>query len=117
MLETGPPIVVFDYQMSRAGQHARDFLSGWQGHLMVDDFAGYKALFAQGVTELGCLAHARRKFFDLHAASGSPVALEALNRITLYAIEKQGKDLDVEARTQLRQVEARPLLQSIMTGY
>ena len=122
VLETGPPMVVFDYQMSRAGQHARDFLSGWQGHLMVDDFSGYgprplpsgrKALFSQGVTELGCLAHARRKFFDLHAASGSPIALEALNRIAaLYAIEAQGKDMDVAARTQLRQDEALPLLQS-----
>ena len=48
---------------------------------MRDDFAGYKALFAQGVTELGCLAHARRKFFDLHAASGSTMAREALNRM------------------------------------
>jgi transposase len=113
VLETGPPIVVFDYQMSRAGQHARDFLSGWQGHLMVDDFSGYKALFAQGVTELGCLAHARRKFFDLHAASGSPIALEALNRIAaLYAIEAQGKGMDGAARTHLRQNEALPLLQS-----
>jgi transposase len=114
VLETGPPIVVFDYQMSRAGQHARDFLSGWQGHLMVDDFAGYKALFTQGVTELGCLAHARRKFFDLHAASGSLIALEALNRIAaLYAIEARGKSMDVAARTQLRQDEAQPLLQSL----
>jgi transposase len=114
VLETGPPLVVFDYQLSRAGQHARDFLSGWQGHLMVDDFAGYKALFTQGVIELGCLAHARRKFFDLHAASGSPIALEALNRIgALYEIEARGKDLDVAARTQLRQDEALPLLQSL----
>jgi hypothetical protein len=113
VLETGPPIAVFDYQMSRAGQHARDFLSGWRGHLMVDDFAGYKALFAQGVTELGCLAHARWKFFDLHAASGSLIALEALNRIAaLYAIEAQGKNMGVVARTQLRQDETLPLLQS-----
>ena len=114
VLETGPPIVVFDYQTSRAGQHARDFLSGWQGHLMVDDFAGYKALFTQGVTELGCLAHARRKFFDLHAASGSAIALEALNRMAaLYAIERRGKDIDIAARALLRQDEARPLLQSL----
>lgn len=76
------PLVVFDYQSRRAGPHARDFLSGGQGPLMVDDFAGYKALFTQGVIERGCLAHARRKFFDLHAASGSPMALEALNRMT-----------------------------------
>jgi len=114
VLETGPPIVVFDYQTSRAGQHARDFLAGWQGHLMVDDFAGYKALFTQGVIELGCLAHARRKFFDLHAANGNPMALEAINRIAaLYVIETQGKDLDVAARTQLRQDESLPLLQSM----
>ena len=114
VLETGPPIVVFDYQTSRAGQHARDFLTGWQGHLMVDDFAGYKALFTYGVIELGCLSHARRKFFDLHAANANPLALEALNRIAaLYAIEKRGKDLDVAARTQLRKDEALPLLQSM----
>ena len=81
---------------------------------MVDDFAGYKALFTHGVIELDCLAHARRKFFDLHAANANPMALEALNRIAaLYAIEKQGKDLDVAARTQLRKDEALPLLQSM----
>ena len=43
VLETGPPIVVFDYQTSRAGRHVRDFLHEWQGHLMVDDYAGYVA--------------------------------------------------------------------------
>ena len=41
--DDGPPIVVFDYQTSRAGAHARAFLHGWRGHLMVDDYAGYKA--------------------------------------------------------------------------
>jgi len=90
VLETGPPIVVFDYQPSRAGAHAQNFLSGWEGHLMVDDFAGYKALFGAGVTELGCLAHARRKFFDLNAAEPNAIAQEALRRIgALYVIQAQ----------------------------
>ena len=72
-LGQGPPIVVFDYQASREGKHAHAFLEGWHGHLMVDDYAGYKALFQGGaVVELGCWAHARRKFFDLAKASGSP---------------------------------------------
>ncbi len=44
-----PPILVFDYQPGRHGIHVRNFLAGWQGHLMVDDYAGYKALFTQGV--------------------------------------------------------------------
>ena len=114
VLETGPPIVVFDYQMSRAGRHARDFLAGWRGHLMVDDFSGYKALFTEGVTELGCLAHARRKFFDLNSAQANPIALEALNRIAaLYVIEHDGKHMDATARTQWRQEKAQPLLDSM----
>ena len=113
-LETGPPIVVFDYQTSRAGRHAQAFLSGWRGHLMVDDFGGYKQLFTDGVTELGCLAHARRKFFELDAAQPNPIAREALARIAaLYAIEERAKDMDIAARTQLRQAEAQPLLQSL----
>src|SRR5690606_17382193 len=37
--DDGPPIIVFDYQESRAGAHARAFLQDWRGHLMVDDYA------------------------------------------------------------------------------
>jgi len=38
--ELGPRIIVFDYQTSRSGKHVRDFLDGWQGYLVVDDYAG-----------------------------------------------------------------------------
>jgi transposase len=120
VLETGPPIVVFDYQTSRAGRHAQNFLAGWRGHLMVDDFSGYKALFtdgprpATGIIELGCLAHARRKFFDLNSAQANPIALEALNRIAaLYAIEANARDMTIAARAQRRQEQAQPLLDSM----
>jgi transposase len=113
-LAAGPPIVVFDYQASRSGRHAGAFLAGWQGHLMVDDYAGYKALFAAGVTELGCFAHARRKFFDLYAANQSPIAAEALARIgELYAVENQGRALDAEARRRLREQQAKPRLAAL----
>ena len=115
-LAAGPPIVVFDYQTSRSGSHAGDFLEGWRGHLMVDDYAGYKALFRSGVTELACLAHARRKFFDLFAANQSPIAQEALVRIgKLYAIEQAGRQLDVSARLELRRREAKPVLDALFT--
>ena len=108
-LEPGPPIVVFDYQTSRSGSHAAAFLRSWRGALMVDDFSGYKALFKIGMTELACLAHCRRKFFDLHAANQSPIAAAALVRIgELYAIEKAGKKLDAVARQQLRHEQAKP---------
>jgi transposase len=111
VLDDGPPVVVFDYQASRAGVHARTFLQGWRGHLMVDDYAGYKALFTAGPVELACLAHIRRKFFDVHAASGSPVAEEALRRIAqLYAIEQQASGSAPAQRLALREQHAVPAL-------
>jgi len=108
---TAAPIVVFDYCGNRSGKHASAFLGDWRGALLVDDYAGYKALFANGVTELGCWAHARRKFFDLHAANKSANANEALRRIAaLYAIEQAASALDAEARHAYRQQHAKPKL-------
>jgi transposase len=113
-LEGAPRIVVFDYRTSRSGQHARDFLDRWHGHLMVDDYGGYKASFEKGITELACLAHCRRKFFDLHAAGGHPVAEEALLRIgELYTIEDRACQSDAEARLALRQQESLPKLNAL----
>lgn len=115
--ELGPRIIVFDYQTSRSGKHVQNFLNRWQGHLLVDDYGGYKALFsktASPCTELGCWAHARRKFFDLHQANASTVAYEVLQRIgRLYAVEAEGKHLSTEARKQLRAEKSLPILQSL----
>lgn len=113
-LDTGPPIVVFDYQTSRSGRHVQDFLRDWQGHLMVDDYAGYKALFREGVTELACLAHVRRKFFEINAANPHPQAQAALTQIAeLYAIEQQARSFDAAARADLRQRESAPKLAAL----
>jgi transposase len=113
-LESGPPIMIFDYQQSRSGQHARAFLNGWRGHLMIDDFAGYKSLLSDEVIELGCFAHARRKFFELNAQNPNAIAQTALAHIAaLYAIEADGRHLTVAKRTVLRQERAQPLLASM----
>ena len=81
---------------------------------MVDDYAGYKALFASGVTELGCWAHARRKFFELQAASGSAIATEALVRIgQLYQIEQAAAAMRVALRHDYRQQHAVPVLTAL----
>ena len=101
--------VVFDFAETRAGEHARAFLSEWQGTLVCDDFGGYKALFRQGITEAGCLVHARRKFYDLWANHKSQIAGEALKLFgVLYDVERQAQELDVEHRRQRRQQLARP---------
>ena len=60
---------------------------------MVDDYGGYKEIFRQVLPELACLAHCRRKFFDLQVAGKHPVAQEALRRIAeLYAIEAEARE-------------------------
>lgn len=113
---TDSPIVVFDFCTSRSGSHAQGFLGDYHGALMVDDYAGYKVLFANGVTELGCWAHARRKFVDLHQASGSQIAQQAIIRIAaLYQIEAKARDLDDAVRHAFRQHHATPLIHDLKT--
>ena len=84
--------VVYNFCESRAEEHARNFLGEWRGSLVCDDFSSYKASFAPGITEAGCLAHARRKFFDLHAANPSQLAQFALEQVgKVYEIERQAQ--------------------------
>ena len=105
--------VIYDFTDSRAGKHAQHFLGPWRGTLVCDDYAGYKALIAQGVTEAGCMAHARRKFFDLHINHQSQIAGQALEYIgQLYGIEQQVAGQDDHTRRQIRQACARPLLEA-----
>ncbi len=109
--------VVFDFAESRGGQHAREFLglpgtserAGWKGSLVTDDFSGYKACFELGVTEAGCMAHARRKFHELWANHGSQIGEQALKFFgQLYDVEREVKDLDADERRNIRRQRSRP---------
>lgn len=108
--------VLFDFCTSRAGAHARRVLKGFDGTVLSDDFAGYNALFAQGVTEAGCMAHCRRKLFEANKLNGSLIAGQAVALITkLYVIEDQAKDMTPEERRQLRQQQAKPVTEELHT--
>lgn len=77
---------------------------------MCDDYAGYKGLFAGGVTEVGCLAHARRKFHDLWSNHHSTVAEEALKLFgALYDVERQAREASIAERQRTRQLRSRPI--------
>src|SRR6218665_4056062 len=107
-------VVVYDFCESRSGEHARRFLGDWRCSLTCDDFSGYKALIASGVTEVGCLAHARRKFFDLHAANQSQIAEFALQQFgRIYEIEHEVKELATDQRQAIRQQQTKPLLDAL----
>jgi transposase len=114
--------VVFDFADSRGGQHVRAFLGlpgtehrpGWKGKLVTDDFSGYKACFELGVTEAGCMAHARRKFHELWANHGSPVGEQALKFfIQLYEIEREVRDLAATERQAIRQDKTKPIADAL----
>ncbi|WP_122860107.1 IS66 family transposase [Pseudomonas viridiflava] len=106
--------VVYDFSPSRAGEHARNFLGTWNGKLVCDGFAGYKAGFEGGITEIGCMAHARRKFFDLHVANKSQLAEQALHSIGgLYEVERKAKEMSDEDRWRLRQEMAIPIAEKL----
>jgi len=102
--------VVYDFCESRAGEHARAFLGDWKGALVCDDFAGYKQSFILGVTEAGCMAHSRRKFFELHVSNKSQIAGQALSYISaLYDVEREVKPLSIDERLHIRQARSKPL--------
>ena len=81
---------------------------------MVDDYAGYKHLFqSTPMREIGCWAHARRKFFELHEANKSTLAAEALTRIgAIYAVERDTDGMDAEQRFAHRQAYAQPKVEA-----
>jgi transposase len=112
-------LVVFDFAESRASRHPAEFLGhpgerGWRGTLVCDDYSGYKALFASGVTEAGCLAHARRKFHELWANHQSPIGEQALALFgKLYDVEREVAELDAERRRSVRQEKAKPIADAL----
>lgn len=106
--------VVYDFCDSRAGEHARRFLGDWSGGLVCDDFSGYKASFGAAITEVGCMAHARRKFFDLHVSNKSEIAQQALTYIgQLYEVEREVKNLSTDERRRIRQDKSKRLVDAL----
>jgi hypothetical protein len=107
--------VIYDFADSRKGLNAREFLADWRGKLVCDDFSGYKALFERGIIEIGCTAHARRKFHDLYVNNRSDIAEEALRYYTaLYDVEREARErkLDADGRRILRQQRSKPIAEA-----
>jgi transposase len=116
---TDPPAVFFRYSPDRKSEHPRAHLKDFRGILQADAYAGFNALYERThhpITEAACWAHARRKFFDLHEATRSPVAQEALERIgALYAIEADIRGRSPDERSTVREERTAPLLTELRT--
>jgi len=105
--------VVFNFAETRSGENVREFLGQngqhpWKGKLVTDGFSGYHATFERGVTGVGCVAHARRKFHELWANHGSKVGEQALRYFQLlFKIEQEVAGATPEERRRIRQRKSR----------
>ena len=117
------PALLYQYHPSRSGQVALDFLDDYNGYVQSDAFSGYERLKVKdGICQMGCWAHVRRKFIEVAKATkkhrskrANPKSLadEALDYIgQLYQIEKEARlgDLEHDQVYRLRQQRAKPML-------
>jgi len=106
------PIVLFEYQPTRSGQHAKRFLEGFKGYLQSDGYSGYNAV--PDVIHCGCWAHLRRKFEESlpkgegRKGSKAETGFEYCNR--LFKLEEEWSDLSHKERYEKRLEKATPLL-------
>jgi transposase len=112
---TGPPLTMYDFSMDRGKKRPLDFLEGYEGYVHADAYSGYDELFKRdGIIEVGCWAHARRKF-DEASSSRPKEATDILSRIArlYHEVETPGKDIKPEELYSLRQEKAKPILNHI----
>src|SRR6478609_9194694 len=105
-----PPAVVYLYAEDRKGEHPAAHLADFRGVLQVDGYGGFKSLLGNrpaGEVRLAfCWAHCRRRFYEIHQATGSPLAEEALRRIgELYKVEAEVRGRPAEERRAVRGAE------------
>jgi transposase len=117
---TGPPAAFYRYSPDRKGERPRGHLAGFAGWLHADAYAGYDALtLPRGnkpprITHVACMAHARRRLFEVHEATKSPIAEEGLRRIQeLYATEAEINGRPAERRRGEREARSKPLLDAL----
>lgn len=106
---------IYQYHPGRQGHYVETFFQDYQGYLHVDGYAGYKGLGRMGTRLVGCMAHARRRFFEVSQSTTKKKGLAhtALGFIgKLYHIEKTMRENaltsdDVKIQ---RQEQAKPIL-------
>ncbi|HWQ88687.1 MAG TPA: IS66 family transposase [Desulfitobacteriaceae bacterium] len=112
--DTGPPVVLFDYQPSRGGKNAAEYLKAFTGFLHTDAYSGYVKVM--NVTRCCCWAHVRRYFIEAIPVTGKNKSLKTNAELgrdhcnKLFEIERTLADLTPELRKQARLEKERAVL-------
>ena len=116
--DASPPAAVFFFSPDRKGERPAAHLAGFSGFLQADAYSGFDRLYGERIVEVACWAHARRKIFDVHDSTKSPIAAEALAKIgELYRIEATIRGRPADQRRDVRQRQARPLLAALKAWF
>jgi transposase len=111
------PHVVYDFSRDWSNTAPLRFLATYAGYLQADAYKGWDAVYARSsrVIEAGCMAHARRFWFE--AKDTDPVhALQAIAFIRqLHDVEEQARGMPPEGRAHLRQEKSAPVLATFRT--
>lgn len=106
------PAVYFAYDPTRSGKTAAKLYKGFEGTLQCDGYSGYHAL-PDTIRQVGCWAHARRKFFNATHGSQKGQAKQALAKIDqLFMWERDWAALKPADRLAKRQETAAPLVEA-----
>ena len=76
-----PPAAFYRYSPDRKGERPKDHLKDYTGFMHADGFVGYDKLYGGKIREVACMAHVRRKLFDLAESTSSPIAASAFQKI------------------------------------
>jgi len=113
------PVVLYDYDPGRGAGVPLRLLNDFSGYLQTDGYDGYNAVVAaNGLTHVGCMAHARRKFSEAVKAQGKKKKRGKAHRglaliQTLYGVEKRCRKLSTDERHAYRQQQANPIFKEM----
>lgn len=115
---TTPALVWYRFTPDRSGVHPQSELKSFAGLLQADGYAGYDKLYEGGrVKEVACWAHFRRKIFENHATSPTPLTTDLLDQIAaLYRHEAEIRGQPPDLRRQHRQQNSKPLIDDLRTA-
>jgi transposase len=111
----GPPHRFFDFTEDRRKERPGNILSDYAGFVHADAYGGYDELFQTNkqIIEVGCWAHARRKFDEAKNSAIKPCTEIILRIRALYKIESAIRDSSPDVRLEVRQRESVPLLDKL----
>lgn len=110
---------LFELRPDRSRDGPSKMLADWSGFMVSDAYSGYDEIHRSGrVVEVGCMAHARRKYFESLPKSPEDASRMLAWIQRLYRTEKEAKEsgLDAEARERLRQEKSRPIVDAMKKG-